>query len=308
MVRKTEIGGKELNHTEATCDWGEDTVGCSTVAFELDFVTTTVSGLVNQSIGVNSSIEEVPGLFFQSEQLAFLWLLLTVIVLGNSLVLASLLHSRARKSRMNFFIAHLAAADLSVGLLSVLVDIGWKLTISWEAGLTACRVIKFCQLLVTYGSTYVLVALSIDRYDAITHPMNFTGSWKRARWLVLFAWLTAAAFSFPILFFFTVKDTGQYGTQCWIEFPEQWHWKLYMTLVALSLFFLPTMIIASCYAVIVATVWHKGRAMAPPTCTPALLPRYSFQLTQSQSTFPKGSLNGSPYATHGPRGPRGPAC
>ena len=176
---------------------------------------------------------------------------------------------------MNFFIAHLAAADLSVGLLSVLVDIGWKLTISWEAGLTACRVIKFCQLLVTYGSTYVLVALSIDRYDAITHPMNFTGSWKRARWLVLFAWLTAAAFSLPILFFFTVKDTGQYGTQCWIEFPEQWHWKLYMTLVALSLFFLPTLIIASCYAVIVATVWHKGRAMAPPTCTPALLPRYT---------------------------------
>ena len=163
------------NHTE-DCDWGEGTVVCSTVGFELDFVT-TASSVFNQS-GDNSSesIEDVPGLFYQSEQLAFLWLLLTVIVLGNSLVLASLLHSRARKSRMNFFIAHLAAADLSVGLLSVLVDIGWKLTISWEAGLTACRVIKFCQLLVTYGSTYVLVALSIDRYDAITHPMAFTGS------------------------------------------------------------------------------------------------------------------------------------
>ena len=264
------------NLTEG-CDWGEDTVACSTAGFELDYVT-TVTGLLNQSGNSSNAIEEVPGLFYQSEQLAFLWLLLTVIVLGNSLVLASLLHSRARKSRMNFFIAHLAAADLSVGLLSVLVDIGWKLTISWEAGLTACRVIKFCQLLVTYGSTYVLVALSIDRYDAITHPMNFTGSWKRARWLVLFAWITAAAFSLPILFFFTVKDTGQYGTQCWIEFPEQWHWKLYMTLVALSLFFLPTLIIASCYAVIVATVWHKGRAMAPPTCTPALLPRYTYSL------------------------------
>ena len=34
------------------------------------------------------------------------------------------------------------------------------------------------QCIVTYGSTYVLVALSIDRYDAITHPMNFTGSCK----------------------------------------------------------------------------------------------------------------------------------
>merc|ERR1719357_2324761 len=103
--------------------------------------------------------------------------------------------------------------------------------------------------------------------------MNFTGSWKRARWLVLFAWLTAAAFSFPILFFFTVKDTGQYGTQCWIEFPEQWHWKLYMTLVAFSLFVIPAICIASCYFVIVITIWKKGKVMAPPTVTQSLLPR-----------------------------------
>lgn len=37
--------------------------------------------------------------------------------------------------------------------------------------------LKF-QVLVTYSSTYVLVALSIDRYDAITRPMKFSGSCK----------------------------------------------------------------------------------------------------------------------------------
>jgi neuropeptide S receptor 1 len=65
-----------------------------------------------------------------------------------------------------------------VGLLSVTTDIIWKITVSWEAGIFACKTIRFVQCLVTYGSTYVLVALSIDRYDAITHPMNFTGSCK----------------------------------------------------------------------------------------------------------------------------------
>ena len=39
-------------------------------------------------------------------------------------------------------------------------------------------IFRFCQLVVTYGSTYVLVALSIDRYDAITHPMRFNRSCK----------------------------------------------------------------------------------------------------------------------------------
>lgn len=67
-------------------------------------------------------------------------------------------------------------SDLTVGLISVLTDIIWRMTIAWYAGNIACKVIRFLQAIVTYSSTYVLVALSIDRYDAITHPMNFTGS------------------------------------------------------------------------------------------------------------------------------------
>jgi hypothetical protein len=77
-----------------------------------------------------------------------------------------------------------------VGLLSVTTDIIWKITVSWEAGIFACKTIRFVQCLVTYGSTYVLVALSIDRYDAITHPMNFTGSCKSSM-------LQLKAYNFP---------------------------------------------------------------------------------------------------------------
>jgi hypothetical protein len=32
------------------------------------------------------------------------------------------------------------------------------------------------QVVVIYAANYVLVALSIDRYDAITHPLKFSGS------------------------------------------------------------------------------------------------------------------------------------
>ena len=145
-------------------------------------------------------------------------------------------------------------------------------------------------MVVTYASTYVLVALSIDRYDAITHPMNFSGSCKyqlsvnntflsqqfagkRAKFLVAAAWILSIAFSVPIIFFYKLKETEQYGNQCWIEFPQQWHWKLYMTLVAFSLFVIPAICIASCYFVIVITIWKKGKVMAPPTVTQSLLPR-----------------------------------
>lgn len=76
---------------------------------------------------------------------------------------------------------------------------------SWEAGEVACKLIKFIQGTSTYASTYVLVALSIDRYDAITHPMNFsncctylisTGS------LSIFLMLSRTWLKFSIISFF----------------------------------------------------------------------------------------------------------
>lgn len=68
--------------------------------------------------------------------------------------------------------------DLLVGFISVLTDIVWRTTVTWHAGNAACKLVRFVQAIVTYSSTYVLVALSIDRYDAITRPMNFSGSCK----------------------------------------------------------------------------------------------------------------------------------
>jgi hypothetical protein len=51
--------------------------------------------------------------------------------------------------------------------------------------------------------------------------------------------------------------------QCWIEFQQPWQWQMYMTLVAVSLFVLPALIISGCYTTIVLTIWSKSKALAP---------------------------------------------
>lgn len=132
---------------------------------------------LNVSSATTNVTQEIDSFYFyQTEQFTFLSILLVIIVAGNTTVLACLLMGKRRKSRMNFFIKQLAFADLMVGLISVLTDIVWRTTVTWYAGNIACKLIRFMQAIVTYSSTYVLVALSIDRYDAITRPMNFTGS------------------------------------------------------------------------------------------------------------------------------------
>ncbi len=50
---------------------------------------------------------------FQTEQVAFLCILFTFIIIGNSSVLVAILLSKNRKSRMNFFIMQLAIAGQS---------------------------------------------------------------------------------------------------------------------------------------------------------------------------------------------------
>ncbi|XP_015607839.1 cardioacceleratory peptide receptor isoform X2 [Cephus cinctus] len=218
------------------------------------------------SSAANASNEIDSFYFYETEQFTVLWLLFAVIVAGNTAVLVGLLLGKRRKSRMDFFIKQLAFADLLVGLISVLTDIVWRTTVTWHAGNVACKLIRFMQVVVTYSSTYVLVALSIDRYDAITRPMNFSRSWARARALVASAWGLSVLFSVPIIFLYEeklIQDT----TQCWIDLGTPTQWRIYMSLVSLTLFIAPTLIIGGCYLVIVATIWSQSGALRQgPTC------------------------------------------
>ncbi|CAK9815416.1 Cardioacceleratory peptide receptor [Anthophora quadrimaculata] len=195
----------------------------------------------------------------QTAQLTVLLLLFAMIVVGNIAVLIGLLWGKRRKTRMDFFIKQLAFADLLVGLISVPTDIIWRITVTWHAGNVACKLIRFMQALVTYSSTYVLVALSIDRYDAITRPMNFSSRWWRARALVVAAWGLSVLFSVPIIFLYEEKIV-QGKAQCWIEMSKT-QWRIYMSLVSFALFIAPALIIGGCYTVIVATIWSQGGAL-----------------------------------------------
>ena len=71
-----------------------------------------------------------------------------------------------------------------------------------------------------------------------------------------------AVFSSPILYFYYTAEIPNYGTQCWITFSEQWQWQIYMTIVSMTLFVIPAILIAACYIIIVCTIWNKGKEMS----------------------------------------------
>jgi hypothetical protein len=51
-------------------------------------------------------------------------------------------------------------------------------------------------------------------------------------------------------------------TQCWIEMSP-WQWKLYLSIVATTVFVVPAIVISGCYAIIVYTIWSKSKLLSP---------------------------------------------
>ncbi|ELU12393.1 hypothetical protein CAPTEDRAFT_136071, partial [Capitella teleta] len=225
---------------------------------------------------------------FQTPQLAFLCVIFVFIVTGNISVIIAIFMSKARKSRMHFFILHLAAADLLTGMITVVTDLSWKITVEWHAGLFGCKVIRFLQSVVVFAANYILVALSIDRLDAIARPMNFSSSGRRAKMLVSTAWILAFLFSAPmgIIPELTVRRGL---VQCFISLPEPWHWKVYITILAFALFILPAIIISTCYIIIVIVIWSKGN-VSTTSNKRQLSKRGRESTTSSRGMIPKARI------------------
>ncbi|PVD38103.1 hypothetical protein C0Q70_00714 [Pomacea canaliculata] len=149
-----------------------------------------------------------------------------------------------------------------------MTDIIWKSTIDWHAGNVGCKIVRYSQGVVTYASTYALVALSLDRLHAIARPLGFSGKsvhsvqlshfkGLRIRLLVGLAWMFALLFSIPMLIITEARVING-RMQCWVDFPQPWIWKLYITTIAVILFFIPAIIIAVCYIIIVVIIWSKS--------------------------------------------------
>lgn len=97
--------------------------------------------------------------------------------------------------------------------------------------------------------------LSLDRYDAVINPLNFNTRTNRAKHMVFSAWFLSALLSIPALFLNQIRIKNNLP-QCWIEL-NPYEWRLYFTLVSLSLFFIPTLIIFFCYVCIIRTIWFQ---------------------------------------------------
>ncbi|XP_012513312.1 PREDICTED: vasopressin V1b receptor [Propithecus coquereli] len=182
--------------------------------------------------------------------------LATVLVLatgGNLAVLLTLGQPGRKRSRMHLFLLHLALTDLAVALFQVLPQLLWDITYRFQGPDLLCRAVKYLQVLSMFASTYMLLAMTLDRYLAVCHPLRSLQQPGQSTYRLIAApWLLAAVLSLPQVFIFSLREViqGSGVLDCWADFRFPWGLRAYLTWTTLAIFVLPVAMLTACYSLI----------------------------------------------------------
>ncbi|XP_050401059.1 adipokinetic hormone/corazonin-related peptide receptor variant I [Patella vulgata] len=189
--------------------------------------------------------------------------LFIIAACGNLTVFITLFRNRNIKSRVNLFIMHLSIADLIVTFVMLPLETVWHVTVAWQAGDLACRVMMFFRAFGFYLSSFILVTISLDRYFAIMHPLSLNDADRRGKIMLALAWLFSIIASIPQSVIFHVERHPQFTwfTQCvtFNFFPSARHELAYNLFNVIAVYGLPLVIITATYSLILCEISKKSR-------------------------------------------------
>lgn len=187
-------------------------------------------------------------------------LIIIFTIVGNVLVILSVFTYKPLRIVQNFFIVSLAVADLTVAVLVLPFNVAYSILGRWEFGIHLCKLWLTCDVLCCTSSILNLCAIALDRYWAITDPINYAQKRTLERVLLLIAgvWILSLLISSPPLI-------------GWNDWPEEWSSEFpcqltsnqgYVIYSSLGSFFIPLMIMTIVYIEIFVATRRRLRERA----------------------------------------------
>ncbi|XP_004630328.1 trace amine-associated receptor 6 [Octodon degus] len=130
-------------------------------------------------------------------------------VLGNLLVVTSILHLRQLHSPTNFLIASLACADFLVGVTVMPFSMVRSVESCWYFGRSFCTFHTCCDVAFCYSSLFHLCFISVDRYIAVTEPLAYPAKFtvSVSGVCIVVSWMLPLVYSGAV-FYTGVYDDG----------------------------------------------------------------------------------------------------
>lgn len=204
--------------------------------------TATTTNLISVVPTTNSTTWTTDGTYNQTPPsslpsigMIFISLLLLIVifgtVVGNVLVCVAVCLVRKLRRPSNYLIVSLAVSDLCVAVLVMPAALLYEVMGRWAFGIILCDIWVAFDVLSCTASILNLCAISLDRYWAITKPLEYGVKRTPRRMIVSVAlvWLGAACISLPPLLILGNKHSDDNGDLICIV-SQNFKYQIYATL------------------------------------------------------------------------------
>ncbi|KAH8267032.1 hypothetical protein KR018_001911, partial [Drosophila ironensis] len=190
--------------------------------------------------------------------------ILLCAVVGNLLVVLTLVQNRRMRTITNVFLLNLAISDILLGVFCMPVTLVGTLLRHFIFGEVLCKLIQFAQAASVAVSSWTLVAISCERYYAICHPLR-SRTWQtinHANKIIAIIWMGSLLCMTPIAAFSQLMPTSRPGLR---KCREQWpadslnYERAYNLFLDLALLVLPLMALSFTYLFITRTLYVSMR-------------------------------------------------
>lgn len=210
-------------------------------------------GFSNQSINCTKLSDNEHLELIRRSQIAvpiIFGLILIFGIIGNGSVVWIVLRSKQMRTIPNIYIVSLALGDLLLILIAVPFSVFIYMFDEWYFGVTLCKVNFFMETFSLGISVFTLTLLSIDRYLAISYPMQKRSgaSVKKTVCRASSVWVMSSCLAIP-----DVLSSGVIQSPCLTYCGPyqvnwgQWYVKFHVTYRFVLYFAIPILIIGVCY-------------------------------------------------------------
>ncbi|KAJ8304340.1 hypothetical protein KUTeg_017923 [Tegillarca granosa] len=197
--------------------------------------------------GVQSADDELGQTRVVTVCLTLLFFIIGVVgICGNSLVIfAVIFNKKMRTSMTNLLITNLAFADLVIMVFGIPETIQFMMRRGWTLERIACKVNRYILVTSLYGSVLTLIALCVERYIAIIHPIKAHIVCNKRRIVVVLGciWPCALLTGLPTLIFndVTLGHPQIPVSYCMITFPYNhvMYFKIFKYVESVLFYFIP---------------------------------------------------------------------
>ncbi|XP_036288282.1 C-C chemokine receptor type 9 [Pipistrellus kuhlii] len=192
------------------------------------------------------------------------WLVFIVGTVGNSLVILVYWYCTRLKTMTDMFLLNLAIADLL--FLATLPFWAIAAADQWKFQTFMCKAVNSMYKMNFYSCGLLIMCISVDRYIAIAQAMR-AQSWRQKRLLYskmvcIVVWVMAAALCIPEVLYSQLKRDSNV-TVCTMVYPRDESTKpksVVLTLKVILGFFLPFVVMACCYTIIIHTLTQAKKS------------------------------------------------